>query len=129
MGDTAVLEPDLSHSHLSLSRRAFAQGIFGASTAVLGLALTGRAIAAPADPNAVQGNQAEWAQKYEGDAKLGVQRSTTPILSLQTLSATENAIRQYQEIAAQGGWPRLPPAWSTPCNRRMRSSGLTSLAN
>lgn len=98
----------MSHSHTFLSRRAFARGIFGASTAVLGLALTGRAMAAPRDPNAAIGDQAEWAQKFEGDSKLGVQRSTVPVLSLQTVSATELAIRQYQEIAAQGGWQAMP---------------------
>ena len=98
----------MSISSRFLSRRAFAQGFFGASSAVFAIAMTGRAIAAPSDPSAVSGDQAEWAQKYEGDAKLGVQRSTVPILSAQTLAATENAIHQYQQIAAQGGWQRIP---------------------
>ena len=97
----------MSFSPDLISRRAFAQGIFGVSTAVMGATLAGQAFAAPADPNAVAGEQAEWAQKYEGDAKLGVQRSTVPILSPQTVSATEFAIQQYQQIAASGGWAEL----------------------
>ena len=99
----------MSHSPVFLSRRAFAHGILGVSAAALGVALTGRALAAPVDPSAQLGDQAEWVQKYEGDAKLGVHRSTTPVLSQQTLSATEQAIQQYQQIVAAGGWQALPP--------------------
>ena len=36
-----------------------------------------------------------------------VQRSTTPILSAQSLTATEQVIEQYRDIAARGGWPVL----------------------
>ncbi len=52
--------------------------------------------------------QAEWAQRYDAAERLTVSRSTTPILSAQTVAATEEAIRQYQEIVANGGWPSLP---------------------
>jgi L,D-transpeptidase YcbB len=61
--------------------------------------------AAPADPN---DGQAEWAQRYDADARLTVSRSTTPILSAQTVAATEAAIQQYQAIVANGGWPAVP---------------------
>ncbi len=71
--------------------------------------------------------QAEWAQRYDAAERLTVSRSTTPILSTQTVAATEEAIRQYQEIVANGrddliitqraetaetrpATPRLPPA-------------------
>jgi murein L,D-transpeptidase YcbB/YkuD len=54
--------------------------------------------------------QAEWAQRYDADARLTVSRSTTPILSAQTVAATELAIQQYQDIAARGGWPAVPSA-------------------
>ncbi|GAC1329026.1 MAG: murein L,D-transpeptidase [Beijerinckiaceae bacterium] len=54
------------------------------------------------------GDQAEWAQRYDADARLTVPRSTTPILSAQTLAATEGAIQQYQRIVAGGGWGILP---------------------
>jgi murein L,D-transpeptidase YcbB/YkuD len=36
-----------------------------------------------------------------------VTRSTTPILSAQTLAATEQMIDRYRSLAAQGGWPSL----------------------
>jgi L,D-transpeptidase YcbB len=61
--------------------------------------------AAQADPN---DGQAEWAQRYDADARLTVSRSTTPILSAQTVAATEAAIQQYQQIVANGGWPSVP---------------------
>jgi murein L,D-transpeptidase YcbB/YkuD len=52
--------------------------------------------------------QAEWAQRYDADARLTVARSTTPILSTQTVAASEAAIAQYQQIVASGGWPAVP---------------------
>jgi L,D-transpeptidase YcbB len=88
-----------SSSHLS--RRAFAGGV-----SLLGLAaafgLTTQAFAAQGD-----GGQAEWAQHYDSDDKLVVPRSTTPLLSPQTLAATEAAIQKYQQIVAAGGWQPL----------------------
>lgn len=52
--------------------------------------------------------QAEWAQQYDADPKLEVQRSTVPVLSQQTVAATEQAIQTYQGIVARGGWTPLP---------------------
>lgn len=52
--------------------------------------------------------QAEWAQRYDADARLTVSRSTTPILSVQTVTATEAAIEKFREIVANGGWPQVP---------------------
>jgi murein L,D-transpeptidase YcbB/YkuD len=49
-------------------------------------------------------DQAEWAQQYDADPKLQVQRSTVPVLSQQTIAATEQAIATYQGIVAKGGW-------------------------
>ncbi|MEF3366468.1 L,D-transpeptidase family protein [Methylocystis sp. 9N] len=54
------------------------------------------------------GGQAEWAQRYDADARLTVSRSTTPILSPQTVAATEAAIEHFREIVANGGWPQVP---------------------
>jgi murein L,D-transpeptidase YcbB/YkuD len=54
------------------------------------------------------GGQAEWAQRYDADERLTVARSTTPILSPQTVAATEAAIQQYQDIVARGGWATVP---------------------
>jgi murein L,D-transpeptidase YcbB/YkuD len=54
--------------------------------------------------------QAEWAQRYDADPRLTVSRSTTPILSMQTVAATEAAIGQLQDIVSRGGWPSVPGA-------------------
>jgi L,D-transpeptidase YcbB len=48
--------------------------------------------------------QAEWAQNYDSASTMRVQRSTTPILSPETLSATEQMIERYKGIEARGGW-------------------------
>ena len=53
-------------------------------------------------------SQAEWRQNYETASNLTVQRSVTPILSQQTVAATELAITQYQDLMARGGWPVVP---------------------
>jgi murein L,D-transpeptidase YcbB/YkuD len=55
-----------------------------------------------------ESGQAEWAQRYDADARLAVSRSTTPILSTQTVAASEAAIEQYKQIVASGGWPQVP---------------------
>lgn len=88
------------------SRRAFVVGVAGAA---FGATLAGRAFAAAADPSrGVIGRQAEWAQPYASNPRLAVQRSTTPILSRETVSATEQAIAAYQQMAATGAWQRVP---------------------
>jgi len=74
---------------------------------VVGGLLASAAAAQQADPLAGMG-QAEWRQSYEAAPSLSVQRSTTPILSPQTVAATEAAIQQYQTIAARGGWGTVP---------------------
>ncbi|MCJ2027132.1 MULTISPECIES: murein L,D-transpeptidase [unclassified Methylobacterium] len=77
------------------------------STAVLGLALStalvGVAMAAPARDQAGYA-QAEWAQDYAAPAAMQVQRETVPILSPQTVAATEQMAEKYREIVSRGGW-------------------------
>jgi len=53
-------------------------------------------------------SQAEWAQRYDADEHLTVSRSTTPVLSPQTMAATEQAIERYRTLASQGGWGTIP---------------------
>jgi murein L,D-transpeptidase YcbB/YkuD len=53
------------------------------------------------------GDQAEWQQNYESAARVRVTRSSTPILSPQSLAATEEAIAKYRDIVARGGWATL----------------------
>jgi murein L,D-transpeptidase YcbB/YkuD len=75
-------------------------------TAIFQLSL-GLALSAALSARAETG-QAEWAQRYDADARLTVSRSTTPILSEQTVQATEAAIERFREIVANGGWPMVP---------------------
>ena len=53
-------------------------------------------------------DQAEWPQKYEQSERLTVARETTPVLSPETLAATDSAIQQYQGIVDRGGWQPVP---------------------
>ncbi len=100
-----ILESFVTSNSFFLSRRAFARGL--TCSAALGLVMPSYTIAAPVD-GTLPGAQAEWAQSYEADARLGVQRSTTPVLSPQTFAATELAIRQYQAMVQGGGWNNVP---------------------
>lgn len=76
--------------------------------ATLGLALLGTvALAVPASAREQAGAgyaQAEWAQDYASPAAMQVQRSSTPILSPQTVAATEQMVERYKEIVSRGGW-------------------------
>ena len=40
---------------------------------------------------------------------MAVGRESTPILSPATVTATEQAIQNYQNIVAKGGWGQVPP--------------------
>jgi murein L,D-transpeptidase YcbB/YkuD len=93
----------------SVSRRAFVQGLGLAGLAVYGAGRfgTSAALAAPAD-GTLFGEQAEWVQKYDSDPRFSVQRTSTPILSQQTIAETERAIAQYQDLASRGGWNAVP---------------------
>lgn len=48
--------------------------------------------------------QAEWSQNYEAVSRIRVQRTSTPMLSQESLAATEQMIEYYRNIAARGGW-------------------------
>jgi murein L,D-transpeptidase YcbB/YkuD len=100
-----------NQSQLESPVQKFAQTFFQNSVstrwALMALLSCGLAPAALAAGEGLSG-QAEWAQRYDADPRLTVSRSTTPILSPQTVAATELAIQQYQDIAARGGWPTVP---------------------
>jgi murein L,D-transpeptidase YcbB/YkuD len=71
------------------------------------LAFAALAFAAPV--RAAEGlSQAEWAQRYDADARLSVARPTTPLLSPRTLAATEQSIETYRQIVDNGGWSKVP---------------------
>jgi murein L,D-transpeptidase YcbB/YkuD len=60
------------------------------------------------DADSAGAPQAEWRQSYETAERLAVNRETTPVLSPETLTATEAAIQQYQGIVSRGGWSAVP---------------------
>ncbi|MCI0736770.1 MAG: L,D-transpeptidase family protein [Beijerinckiaceae bacterium] len=64
--------------------------------------------AAAAPGGVAYGEQAEWAQRYDADPRLAVNRSNAPVLSVDTLLATEQAIETYRRIVADGGWGNVP---------------------
>ena len=64
--------------------------------------------AAPSDSASLFGGQAEWVQQYDVDPSQAIHRSMTPLLSAQTIAATEQAIQTYQDLVSRGGWPQVP---------------------
>jgi murein L,D-transpeptidase YcbB/YkuD len=80
-------------SNLSLSRRETL------------LALLSGAAATAAAPALAQ--QAEWRQNYDAGSRNAMVRSSTPMLSPESLAATEQAIAAYRDLAARGGWPAV----------------------
>ena len=91
------------YRHLDHIRHAAA--IAGLATA---LGFTYAAGAAAGEGDIPFGGQAEWAQRYDSDPRLAVTRSNTPVLSVQTFSATEQAIETYRQIVVNGGWVTVP---------------------
>ncbi len=94
----------MSHSSYAPTRRVFARAL--ASSGLCAVLVARPGWAAQVDPQG--GRQAEWGQSYDSDASMSVIRTTTPILSPQTVAATEAAIQQYRDMVAQGGWPSVP---------------------
>jgi murein L,D-transpeptidase YcbB/YkuD len=88
---------------LSIDRRAFLSG--AAVGALAGAALA--SIGARAQ-QAGDDDQAEWRQSYETSERISVGRETTPVLSPDTVAATEAAIQVYQSLVARGGWNPVP---------------------
>ena len=52
--------------------------------------------------------QAEWVQRYDPDQRLAVNRPNTPVLSVETLAATQQLVETYRQIVANGGWVSVP---------------------
>jgi L,D-transpeptidase YcbB len=96
-----TVRPDRENGFTSfaLDRRALLVGIGATGVA-------GNALAAPIDP-VLAGGQAEWRQGYDAGARIADVRTSAPILSQQTLQATEFAIQQHREIVARGGFLQL----------------------
>ena len=89
---------------MTTSRRLFLSG----ATALAASLVAGRAAAQDVlgDIIKVAGN---WDDTFDARAGQSTKvASTLPIFSPQTVSYTEQAIAQYQNIVSQGGWPRVP---------------------
>ncbi len=88
-----------------MSFRAF---LLTGSVAAAALAFGGAGLTQSASAqNLAFGSQAEWVQNYEAVSRTRVARSATPILSPETLAATESMIERYRDIVARGGWGRI----------------------
>ncbi len=104
------LELDVASNRLSMalsshaSARARSRNASWCALAFVGALASLTGVAAAQDIT----DQAEWAQGYDADARLSVQRSTTPVLSQATFDATERAIETYRGIVQRGGWNRVP---------------------
>ena len=85
-----------------LNRRRF---LLGTAALTGAAAFSARASA----QQSVVGGQAEWAQGYDsGTLKTRNINSVNPILSAETVQATEGAMRVYQDIIARGGQAPIP---------------------
>jgi murein L,D-transpeptidase YcbB/YkuD len=82
--------------------RMKAQNRFTALLGVAALGALGIGAAEAREPGSYA--QAEWAQDYASPAGMQVQRETVPILSPQTVAATEQMVERYKDIVARGGW-------------------------
>ncbi len=108
-----------------VSRRSFTKSLAAGLTGAFATGFGVRAaLAAPGDGNPFSA-QAEWAQNYDSDAKLSIPRSTTPLLSPQTWSATEQAIQRYRQLAANGGWNTVPAGQTLKVG--VRGNGVVAL--
>ena len=76
------------------------------AAALLGATL----LAGPAFAREAGFAQAEWAQDYSSPATMQVHRSSTPILSPDTIAATEAMVEKYRSIVSRGGWQAVTGA-------------------
>ena len=74
-----------------------------------GVAATAVGFATGAMAQAASRTQAEWGERFDSAARVTrMSRTSTPLLSPQTVQMTELAIQQYSDIVARGGWPMIP---------------------
>jgi L,D-transpeptidase YcbB len=71
--------------------------------------------------------QVEWAQRYDPDQRLAVNRSNTPVLSVETLAATQQLIETYRQIVAKGGWVNVSAGQTLKLG--MRGQAIVTLRN
>ncbi len=76
------------------------------AAALLGATL----LAGPAFAREAGFAQAEWAQDYSSPTTMQVHRSSTPILSPDTIAATEAMAEKYRAIVSRGSWQNVTGA-------------------
>lgn len=120
----------MNEKTFSMKRRTF---LFGAASAATGLAVS----PAFAQKFAFE-DQSEWTQSYDAGTNSRLARSHTPLLSQETVAATEQAIARLRDSVNSGGWgtvqtgQRLRLGAKGPAvvelRQRLRASGDLQLA-
>ncbi|MCP9230628.1 L,D-transpeptidase family protein [Mesorhizobium sp. LMG 17147] len=88
------------------SRRFFLSGASALAAAMVAGRAGAQDVIGDILKSSARGN---WDDQFDARASEGGKvASTLPIFSLQTVSFTEQAIMQYQNIVAQGGWEQVP---------------------
>ncbi|MER8729024.1 L,D-transpeptidase family protein [Mesorhizobium sp. M1227] len=88
------------------SRRFFLSGASALAAAMVAGRASAQDVIGDILKSSARGN---WDDQFDAHASEGGKvASTLPIFSLQTVSFTEQAIMQYQNIVAQGGWEQVP---------------------
>ncbi|MER8866088.1 L,D-transpeptidase family protein [Mesorhizobium sp. M0751] len=88
------------------SRRFFLSGAPALAAAMVAGRASAQDVIGDILKSSARGN---WDDQFDARASEGGKvASTLPIFSLQTVSFTEQAIMQYQNIVAQGGWEQVP---------------------
>ncbi|WP_192363506.1 L,D-transpeptidase family protein [Mesorhizobium mediterraneum] len=88
------------------SRRFFLSGASALAATMIAGGASAQDVIADILKSSGRGN---WDDQFDARASQGGKvASTLPIVSLQTVAFTEQAIAQYQNIVAQGGWEPVP---------------------
>lgn len=88
------------------SRRFFLSGASALAVAMVANAASAQDVIDDILKSSARGN---WDDQFDARASEGGKvASTLPIFSLQTVAFTEQAVAQYQNIVAQGGWEEVP---------------------
>ncbi|MER9457576.1 L,D-transpeptidase family protein [Mesorhizobium sp. M0478] len=88
------------------SRRLFLSGASALAVAMVANAASAQDVI---DDILKSSNRGNWDDQFDARASEGGKvASTLPIFSLQTVAFTEQAVAQYQNIVAQGGWGEVP---------------------
>ncbi len=96
-------------NHASFDRRRFIKGV---GILALGSALTPRAHAQTDDPLQTllrQNQRGDFGEGFDSASRtVQMPKASTPTLSAGAVQTTEQAIAQYEQIVASGGWPQVP---------------------